>query len=88
MDREPLELGEGESRQGYRSARRSRPEHQLVDVRGPDRRRVCEHSESYDRTLRFRIDGLLAVDPAPEPVVFDSQLEPATATFEVKDQPA
>ena len=47
--------------------------------------KLLENAESFDRTLRFRIDGLLAVDPAPEPVVFDSQLEPATSTFEVKD---
>ena len=47
--------------------------------------KLLENSESFDRTLRFRIDGLLKVDPAPEPVVFDSQLEPATSTFEVKD---
>ncbi len=47
--------------------------------------KLLENSESFDRTLRFRIDGLLNVDPAPEPVVFDSQLEPATSTFEVKD---
>jgi type VI secretion system protein ImpF len=49
--------------------------------------RLVDNAESFDRTLRFRIDGLLKVDPAPEPVVFDSQLEPTTATFEVKDQP-
>jgi type VI secretion system protein ImpF len=47
---------------------------------------LLENTEAFDRTLRFRIDGLLNVDPAPEPVIFDSQLEPATATFEVKDQ--
>jgi type VI secretion system protein ImpF len=48
--------------------------------------RLLENTEAFDRTLRFRIDGLLEVDPAPEPVVFDSQLEPATATFEVRDK--
>jgi type VI secretion system protein ImpF len=50
--------------------------------------KLLDNAESFDRRLRFRIDGLLNVDPAPEPVVFDSQLEPATSTFEVKDQPA
>jgi type VI secretion system protein ImpF len=48
--------------------------------------KLLENSDSFDRTLRFRIDGLLIADPAPEPVVFDSQLEPTTATFEVKQQ--
>ena len=37
-----------------------------------------------DRTLRFRIDGLLRAEPAPEPVVFDSALQPATGNVEVK----
>jgi type VI secretion system protein ImpF len=42
------------------------------------------NAESLDRTLRFRIDALLHADPAPEPVVFDSALEPATGVFAVK----
>jgi len=50
--------------------------------------KLLDNAEAFDRRLRFRIDGLLIVDPAPEPVVFDSQLEPTTSTFEVKDQPA
>jgi type VI secretion system protein ImpF len=37
-----------------------------------------------DRTLRFRIDALLRADPSPEPVVFDSALEPATHQFAVQ----
>jgi type VI secretion system protein ImpF len=40
--------------------------------------------EPLDRTLRFRIDALLIADPAPEPIVFDSILKPATGDFEVK----
>ena len=40
--------------------------------------------EPLDRTLRFRIDALLIADPAPEPIVFDSTLKPATGDFEVK----
>jgi type VI secretion system protein ImpF len=40
--------------------------------------------ETVDRTLRFRIEGLLRVDPAPEPVAFDSAVEPATGNVEVK----
>jgi type VI secretion system protein ImpF len=38
----------------------------------------------FDRTLRFRIDALLKVDPAPEPVTFDSLLQLHTKTFVVK----
>jgi type VI secretion system protein ImpF len=39
--------------------------------------------DETDRTLRFRIDALLYAEPAPEPVVFDSQLEPTTHDFTV-----
>jgi type VI secretion system protein ImpF len=45
---------------------------------------VVSNPEPADRTLRFRIDALLRADPAPEPVVFDSALEPATNQFAVK----
>ena len=38
----------------------------------------------FDRTLRFRIDALLKVDPAPEPVTFDSLLQLHTKAFVVK----
>ena len=47
---------------------------------------LLENSDAFDRTLRFRIEGLLQVEPAPEPVVFDSQLEPTTSNFEVKSK--
>jgi type VI secretion system protein ImpF len=45
---------------------------------------VLDTAEPRARTLRFRIDALLHADPAPEPVVFDSALEPATGTVRVK----
>lgn len=45
----------------------------LVDDRGDNR----------DRTVRFRIDGLLHAEPTPEPVVFDSQLQPTSGDFTV-----
>jgi type VI secretion system protein ImpF len=41
-------------------------------------------SDPQDRTFRFRIDALLIAEPAPEPVVFDSELRPGTGDFEVK----
>jgi type VI secretion system protein ImpF len=46
--------------------------------------RLLDNGESLDRTLRFRIDALLEADPAPEPVVFDSSVQPGTGVFEVK----
>ena len=45
---------------------------------------LASNPEPGDRTLRFRIDALLRADPAPEPVIFDSSLEPATHTFAIK----
>ena len=45
---------------------------------------MLENTDPTDRTLRFRIDALLHAEPAPEPVVFDSALEPSTGSVEVK----
>lgn len=40
-------------------------------------------ADQSSRTLRFRIDALLGAEPAPEPVVFDTQLEASTGQFEI-----
>ena len=45
---------------------------------------LSDHKDATDRMLRFKIDAMLYAEPAPEPVVFDSQLEPATGTFAVQ----
>ena len=45
---------------------------------------LVDNKDDVDRTLRFRIDAMLYAEPAPEPVIFDSQLEPATGAFAVK----
>jgi type VI secretion system protein ImpF len=42
------------------------------------------NTEPQDRTFRFRIDALLMAEPAPEPIVFDSELRPGTGDFAVK----
>jgi type VI secretion system protein ImpF len=39
----------------------------------------------FDRGLRFRIDASLDVEPAPEPVTFDSVLELSTKAFRFPD---
>ena len=44
---------------------------------------LLENADAADRALRFRIDALLYAEPAPEPVVFDSQFEPTTNDFVV-----
>lgn len=57
--------------------RQHEPRFKKVDVK------LLDNAEPLDRTLRFRIDALLHAEPAPEPVVFDSTLRPATGDFEV-----
>lgn len=37
-----------------------------------------------DRTLRFRIEATLWVEPITDPVAFDSRLEPSTGVFQVE----
>jgi type VI secretion system protein ImpF len=46
--------------------------------------KLLDQGQPLDRTLRFRIEGVLNVEPAPEPVAFDSAVEPATGNVEVK----
>ncbi len=57
--------------------RRLEPRFRTVKVK------VLDNVEPLDRRLRFRIDALLAVEPVPEPVVFDSVIQPATGNVEV-----
>jgi type VI secretion system protein ImpF len=45
--------------------------------------KLLDNSDKADRTLRFRIEAMLHAEPAPEPVAFDSQLEPMTNDFAV-----
>jgi type VI secretion system protein ImpF len=45
---------------------------------------LLKNSDETDRSLRLRIDALLYAEPAPEPVVFDSQVESGSSNFEVK----
>jgi type VI secretion system protein ImpF len=44
---------------------------------------LASSADTTDRTLRFRIDAVLRADPVPEPVVFDSTMEPSTGMFAV-----
>lgn len=39
---------------------------------------MTENSDPADRTLRFRIEALIHADPAPEPMVFDSVVDPTS----------
>jgi type VI secretion system protein ImpF len=45
---------------------------------------VLQNADEFDRVLRFRINGVMRAEPSPEPVTFDSELEPSTTSIEVK----
>jgi type VI secretion system protein ImpF len=45
-----------------------------------------ESPRDHDRGLRFRIDAQLQIDPAPEPVSFDGQLQLQTQQYIVRGQ--
>jgi type VI secretion system protein ImpF len=45
---------------------------------------IMRNADEADRTLRFRIDALLHAEPAPEPVIFSSELEPTSGSFAVQ----
>jgi type VI secretion system protein ImpF len=44
----------------------------------------ADNADSFDRTLRFRIDAVLYAFPSPEPIVFDSSVDPSSKTFRVE----
>src|SRR5579862_98216 len=44
-----------------------------------------EETSAAARTLRFRIEGMLMMDPAPEHVSFDTVLELTNGEYEVRD---
>jgi type VI secretion system protein ImpF len=47
---------------------------------------TLEPPRTLERTLRFRIDALLHVEPEPEPISFDSVLQLSTKTFVVSSE--
>lgn len=70
-------LGADENRERFRSAveqtiRRFETRFLRVSVS------LVEDPERIDRTLRFRIEALVHAKPAPEPLIFDSALDPST----------
>jgi type VI secretion system protein ImpF len=58
--------------------RRFEPRLQRVQVT------LIGESNPLDATLRLRIDGLLHADPAPEPVAFDTVVEPGISEVKVE----
>ncbi len=76
-------FGSGRSQEEFvrvmeRVIRHFEPRFQSVEVE------ILGNAQPLDRTLRFRINALLRAEPAPEPVVFDSSLQPSTGNVEVK----
>jgi len=45
---------------------------------------LIDAKEQLDTTLRLRIDAMLLVEPAPEPIAFDTLIDAATAEVEVR----
>lgn len=76
-------LGNARHREAFRRTleeviRRFEPRFKSVSIT------LLEPEELADRTLKFRIDALLRVEPAPEPVVFHSSVEPATGDVSIE----
>lgn len=57
--------------------KRFEPRFKKVEVK------LLENAEAAERTLRFRIDALVHADPAPEPVSYNSRLDPTQQRFTV-----
>lgn len=45
---------------------------------------ILDSENQLQRMIRFRIDGILHAEPAPEPVSFDSVITPTIAQFQVR----
>ena len=78
-----LQFGSPESQEEFRrlverTIRNFEPRLRKVSVE------IIKEQGTPERTLRLRIDGLLHVEPTPEPVVYDSVLEPMSGNVEVK----
>jgi type VI secretion system protein ImpF len=58
--------------------RRFEPRFQSVQVR------LTHQEEGQESTLRLRIEAVLHAEPAPEPIAFDTMVDPATADVLVR----
>jgi type VI secretion system protein ImpF len=47
---------------------------------------TLEPVSSVDKSLRFRIEARLDIDPSPEPIAFDTVLQLGSGEFEVKEK--
>jgi type VI secretion system protein ImpF len=58
----------------------------MFEPRLQDVRIILEKSRQNDRTVRFRVEALLHVEPASEPVTFDALLRVHTQEYVVQGQ--
>ena len=73
-------LSSAQEREAFRAEletviRRYEPRFVSVEIR------LLNNADETDRTLRLRIEALMYAEPAPEPMIFDSHLDPASRTF-------
>jgi type VI secretion system protein ImpF len=47
---------------------------------------TVEPARGSERAMRFRIDAMLVVDPAPEPVTFDTTLQLVSGEYQVQEK--
>ena len=47
---------------------------------------TLEPPRKFEAALHFRIDALLRLDPAPEPVTFDAALQLGTSSYSVRGE--
>lgn len=78
-----LDTGTTESREGLRRTleaviRAFEPRFKAVRVR------MLDNAEATDRTLRFRIDAMVRIDPVSEPVIYDSAVDPVVGNLEIR----
>ncbi|HTH97158.1 MAG TPA: type VI secretion system baseplate subunit TssE [Stellaceae bacterium] len=45
---------------------------------------LLNSDQNLERTLRFRVEAMIRIEPVPEPIVFESVLDPISQTFSVK----
>lgn len=58
----------------------------IFEPRFIDVKVILEPIEGLNRSLKFRIEARLDIDPAPEPVAFDSVLAAGTGNFSVVER--
>lgn len=59
---------------------------ELFEPRLKDVSVTVHPGRDFERSLHFRIDASLQVEPAPEPVVFDTALEILSSEFQVQGE--